>query len=591
MRKLFGAGFLFLLFLAPLSAADPKRESSAILRTAGDEYWNFLERRSLGLRLRLGLPIDELGDISEKRAKEDAAFAASLQKSLAAVRENDLDHEERLSLAILRSELMELTEAPRFYWLTFPVTPYASPLRTVHLPFTGHVFRGRADLDHYTGLLSRYSDLISAMEAKLRAQEKRGIRVARPEIPLVVKAFETIRQPSEKSLFTVAAERLASVSAVEQEGFAGRVSAAIETRINPALKSLTDYLSGDYSKKAREEVGLSQYPGGRDFYRYLVRLYTTLDVAPEEVHRIGLAEVERINRELEEIRASLKFDGSLADFRRHLKTDARFFPKTPEDIGQRLLAAQERLAPKVPLFFGKTPKAPYGVARLAPLLEGAMTYGYYDGPKPLQPKGYYYYNGSNLESRSLLNAPALIYHELVPGHHFQINLQRENSSLPAFRREAAQTAFTEGWGEYASALAGEMGMYEDPYDRAGRLIMDMFLSVRLVVDTGMNDLGWTRGRATAFMKENTLESDTQIATETLRYSCDIPGQALAYKMGSKKLIELREWARSALGPAFDIRRFHDALLGSGSMPLSVLERHIAWFIDQEKARSKPRSGQ
>jgi uncharacterized protein (DUF885 family) len=134
-------------------------------------------------------------------------------------------------------------------------------------------------------------------------------------------------------------------------------------------------------------------------------------------------------------------------------------------------------------------------------------------------------------------------------------------------------------------------MYEDPYDRAGRLIMDMFLSVRLVVDTGMNDLGWTRGRATAFMKENTLESDTQIATETLRYSCDIPGQALAYKMGSKKMIELREKARSALGPAFDIRRFHDALLGSGSMPLSVLERHIAWFIDQEKARSKPRSGQ
>ncbi len=213
-----------------------------------------------------------------------------------------------------------------------------------------------------------------------------------------------------------------------------------------------------------------------------------------------------------------------------------------------------------------------------------MTYGYYQSPTASDRRGYYYYNGSSLADRSLLNAAALIYHELVPGHHFQRALQHENADLPSFRREAGWTAYTEGWGEYASSLAGEMGMYEDPYDRAGRLMMDVFLSSRLVVDTGMNALGWTRARAIEYMKANTLESDTQIATETLRYSCDIPGQALAYKMGSARIRELRARAERDLGAAFDVRRFHDAVLGSGPMPLAVLERHVDWFIETEKAR-------
>ena len=586
MRKpLLAIGFLFLALVSPAAGAR-KSDGSAIVKAAGDEYRKFLEQRSLGLRVRLGLPVEELEDISEKRVKEDAAFATSLLAKLAVVKEADLDHEETLSRAILESELTPIRDAPRFYWLTFPVTPYASPLRTVHLPFTGHAFQAKADLDHYLRLLSLYADLIASMEAKLVEQEKRGIRIPRPEIPLVVKTFETIGQPADRSLFRVETGRLAAIPAAEREDFVRRVAAAIETRIVPALKSLTRRLSGDYSANAPESVGLSQYPGGREFYRYLVRLYTTLDVTPEEVHQIGLAEVGRINRELESIRAAVKFPGSLAEFRSHLKTDPRFFPKTPEEIGERLMAAQRRLVPKVPLYFGKTPKAPYGVARLDPALEGAMTYGYYDGPKPTDPKGYYYYNASNLGSRSLLNAAPLIYHELVPGHHFQIALQRENASLPPFRQEAAQTAYTEGWGEYASALAGEMGMYEDPYDRAGRLVMDVFLSVRLVVDTGMNDLGWSRERAMAYMKENTLESDAQIATESLRYSCDIPGQALAYKIGSKKIRDLREKARKELGSSFDIRRFHDVVLGSGSMPLSVLERHVDRFVSREKARKE-----
>ena len=243
-----------------------------------------------------------------------------------------------------------------------------------------------------------------------------------------------------------------------------------------------------------------------------------------------------------------------------------------------------RIEPKVDAFFLRRPKAPYGVRRLEPQLEPGQTFGYYNPPTKAEPVGIYYFNGSNLGDRSLLNAGALIYHELVPGHHFQINLAYENQLIPPFRRETADTAYTEGWGEYASALAGEMGMYEDPYDLYGRLSMEMFITLRLVVDTGMNALGWPRAKAVELMRENLMETDTQIATESLRYSCDIPGQALAYKMGALEIRRLREKARAALGPRFDIRRFHEAVLGSGSLPMTTLARHVEWFIAQEKKR-------
>ncbi|MDQ5872127.1 MAG: DUF885 domain-containing protein [Acidobacteriota bacterium] len=558
--------------------------SSELLAKISEEYWEFLQKRNLGLRLRMGLPVEELPDLSEARARADAQFGAALLEKLRGLRAHELSHQESLSLAMLRLEAEELAGSARDWWLTFPITPYASPLRVVHQAFTGWKFRSPDDFDRYAALLTRYAAFIRQMHEKLRAQEKRGIRLPKGEVELVALTYRAaIAEPS-ASLFFVAPDRLETAPETLRAPFTRRVEGLIASRINPALESLASYVTGEYAAKAPSAVGLAQYRGGKAYYRRLVRRHTTLEVTPEEVHRLGLVEVERLNRELEEIRAEVGFAGSLADFRRHLRADPRFIPSTPEEIGDRLLAAQKRIEPKIPLYFGQTPRAPAGIRRLASTLEGSMTYGYYQSPTATDRRGYYYYNGSSLADRSLLNAAALIYHELVPGHHFQRALQHENADLPSFRREAGWTAYTEGWGEYASSLAGEMGMYEDPYDRAGRLMMDVFLSSRLVVDTGMNALGWSRARAIEYMKANTLESDTQIATETLRYSCDIPGQALAYKMGSARIRELRARAERELGPAFDVRRFHDAVLGSGPMPLAVLERHVDWFIETEKAR-------
>jgi uncharacterized protein (DUF885 family) len=214
----------------------------------------------------------------------------------------------------------------------------------------------------------------------------------------------------------------------------------------------------------------------------------------------------------------------------------------------------------------------------------SMTYVYYQIPTSSDPSCYYIYNGTRPEDRSILMAEAVIYHELVPGHHFQMALQMENAALVPFRRNAHPTAFTEGWGEYASDLAGEMGMYSDPYQRAGRLAMDLFLSTRLVVDTGMNALGWSREKALAFMREHTFETDLQIDTETLRYAADYHGQALAYKLGSRKFHELRDRAKRELGTKFDLPAFHAYVLRAGAMPLSVLDGHVDCLIREKHVR-------
>jgi uncharacterized protein (DUF885 family) len=578
-------GLAALVFAA--AAVEKPAAGSAAVRKAADDYWKFLEAESLTIRIREGLPVDRMPDVSFAHSEANAAFGKALLAALAPVSEDRLDHEDALTLAVLRKEARQLTEAPGQYWLNFPLTPYVFSFLGVAQVFASHPFKDKADADHYLSLLAEYGDLIGALQARTDEQARRRIFMAREEIPLAAGAFAAAAKEKEESLFWVKAERLSALSAEERDEFQPRLAEAIASRVVPKVKALVADLQGDYAAHASDTVGLSQYPGGKDYYRALVRRSTTLDVTPEEIHRTGLEGIARLNSELDEVRRRVGFSGTLAEFRQSLKSDPRFFAKTPDAIGERLMAMQEKILPQIPKFFGKTPKAPFGVQRLEPQLEGAVTFGYYQQPTARDPKGYYKYNGSKLNERSLLFAGALISHELVPGHHFQINLQREKESLPKFRRESYYTAYGEGWGEYASDLAGQMGMYDDPYDRAGRIAMDLFLTSRLVVDTGMSSGGWPRAKAIAYMKENTLQSDAEIETETLRYCCDLPSQALAYKMGMRKLVALREKAAKALGPAFDIRKFHDAVLGVGSLPLDVLERHVDWYIAREKASSAP----
>lgn len=505
------------------------------LKSIADDYWRHRLDQDVSLQVKFGLPTRHLPDVSYAHAQAEAGFARTILERLDHIDATGLSEDDRLTLDILRFENQQTVDGLSYFWYRFQITPYA--LRNIGI---SQVFKMQRLSDaERSRLMAEIPRVVDEISEVLSEQRRRGIVLPKVEVPFVKKAIEGLSQ---------------SIGG------------------NEALQRLANSLS---ETNAPDVVGLHQYPGGDAAYRFFVREQTTVDLTPEAIHQLGLREVERINGEMQKVRDAIGFKGTQAEFNQFLKTDQRFFAKTPEEVGERLTAYLHKIEPHVPEFFSTVPKASYNVQRLDPSMEGGITFGYYQQPTATDSVGHYYYNGSKLNERNLLFAPALIAHELVPGHHFQIARQEENESLPPFRRENFDTAFIEGWGEYAAALGNDMGTYGDPYDRYGRLMMDMMLSVRLVVDTGMNALGWSRERASAFMRENTLLSETEIATETLRYAVDMPGQALAYKIGSLKMMELRRNAQQQLGSRFDIRRFHEWIIANGSMPLPILERHVA----------------
>ena len=555
------------------------------LEQLANELQQFRIAQNPVLQLREGVPVERLPDVSLSQADTAAAVGRSLLDRLARVNEKGLSHQDWITLEVLRWEAAGLARDPKFNALDFQVLPYSTPIRTTQQVFSLLSVRQAAERERYLTLLRQYPRFIEQIRARTAAQARAGIRIPKGELDLV-DAFLTADLDALGRTFSVDAARLEGVSEVEAASFRSAVANLVDNSIRPAVQALAADYAGDYRRAAPSAVGLSQYPGGRDYYAWLVKRHTTFDVTPEEVHRIGLAEVDRINGEMSRVRERLNFKGTKAEFHKFIRTDPRFFPKTTDEIGAKLMAAMDAIEPRLDALFLRQPQAPYGVKRLDPRLEASMTYGYYQVPTTRDPKGYYIYNASKLDTRNLLNVRALAFHELAPGHHFQISLQAENRALPPLRREGRHTAYIEGWGEYASSLGDEAGLFSDPYDQYGRLMMDMFLSVRLVVDTGMNALGWSRERAMDYMREHTLESEEQIHTETLRYSVDMPGQALAYKMGSRGFRELRAKAERALGSAFDVRRFHDAILMSGSMPMKTLEAHVDYWIKEMRRDPK-----
>lgn len=592
MKKLIKSVFLLVLLGLVLSVGSCTKKSqekssgelnasTGVLHQVAEEYWQYLQEESIYFRLKAGLKIFKLPDYSYAYAESQQKKAAALLDKLNDAVPADLSHEDELSFGVLRWNLETAIEGLQYYDLTFPVTPYASALPLVHRVFTTYSFTEENDLAAYKDLLVQYARMITQFQDKLSDQMRKNIVLPKEELGLVIPFHEAFIKESDQSLFYVQQDRLAALDATQAETFSAEVAAVIATQINPALESLVAFMGGEYLAQAPDVVGLWQYPNGSEYYRYLIKTNTTLDLSPEEIHQLGQESVAANRQNLEKIRRQVSFAGSLDEFLDFLKTDNRFFPSSAAEIDAKLNGYIAGMEEHIDDYFLRKPKAPYGVARLARELEASMTFGYYEPPSQAKPRGTYYYNGSDPEQRSLLNSEGLVYHELVPGHHFHIAAQYENEDIPAFRREALFNAFNEGWAEYASWLGLEMGLFSDPYSLAGRYMMDNFFSTRLVVDTGMNHLKWSREKAVQFMRDNLLESDTQIYTESLRYSSDIQAQALAYKLGFIKMLELRKKAEAALGDKFDVRRFHEAILGSGSLPFPVLEEHIEWFIQQE----------
>lgn len=355
----------------------------------------------------------------------------------------------------------------------------------------------------------------------------------------------------------------------------------IEKTVVPAYRRLARYFERTYLPASRDSIGLSSLPNGGEWYEFLAKDFTTTQMTPDEIHRLGLNEVKRLRDEMQLIIDDLEFDGDFQAFLEFLRTDEQFYYDNPDDLYQAYLATCKRIDPELVKLFGKLPRMPYGVQRIPAATAPDTTTAYYTGPAADGSRaGIYWVNLYMPEVRPKYEIEVLSVHEAMPGHHLQIALQQELGDMPNFRRFSGFTAFVEGWGLYSESLGHDLGLYKDPYSHFGALTYEMWRAVRLVVDTGIHYKGWTRQQAIDFFKDNAAKTEHDITNEIDRY-IGMPGQALAYKIGQLKILALRKNAETELGDNFDVRAFHDELLGAGALPLDLLQQRMdAWLATQ-----------
>ena len=365
---------------------------------------------------------------------------------------------------------------------------------------------------------------------------------------------------------------------IEKKDLINKAKDLINNKINPAYEELNIFLKNDYLVNSRDSIGIQDIPDGKIYYEELAKYYTTTDLTPDEIHNIGLKEIQRIRSEMEEIIKSVNWDGDFDSFLNYLRTSPRFYYDNPDDLFDAYLIMSKTIDPLLPKLFNVFPRAPYGVIPIPEESAPFTTTAYYNSPSPGRP-GYFYANLYKPDSRPKYEIPVLTVHEAVPGHHFQISIAQELENVPTFRKYQGITAFVEGWGLYSEELGEYINLYDDPYDKFGQLTYDMWRAIRLVVDTGMHYKDWSREDAINLFIENSAKSILDIENEVDRYIA-WPGQALAYKIGQLKILELREKAEKQLGDKYDIKDFHDEVLKRGSLPLDLLEYYIDEWINQ-----------
>lgn len=548
-----------------------------------DAVWRE-QSKSPYIAMQLGDRVHAFPSLSEAAAERRSALGRDLLARIDAVDAAALPRDLAISLTVARTQAARWAREADWYWLLmdpagvgfyclFGPTAYGGGYLLGLLPqaLRGAPFAEAADIDRYCALVEDYARLVREMHARTTGQAARGIRMPKPQVVQAVELLRRLRAAALPTL-SVAEARLAAVGGAAA---AARIQARIEAVVLPALDAfLAEVSATDYLDRAPDTVGIAQYPRGREIYAELVRLHTTTDLTPEAVHAKGLERMGRIRAAMGDLFARIGFAGTPREYLDRIAADPAWRATGEEAIAAFFRRYIDRIAPRIDSFFDFKPSAGHDVEPLPAAQAGSMTFGYYAPPNPVEPLGKYRFNAGNLAGNPLCGIGALNYHELVPGHHFHIASQNENRHLHPLRKFTNFNAFNEAWAEYAATLAGEMGMYPAPEEEFGRYMMDAFLTCRLIVDTGMNVLGWTLEQARDYMRANAFMPETEIRTESIRYSCDIPAQSLAYKLGDEALLAIREDMRTALGDRFDIRAFHNAVLKPGSLPLDLVRANV-----------------
>ncbi len=541
-----------------------------------------------------------IDDMSEAAADEELAWRRRSVEQLRREFQYDLlTPEAKTSYDIWVYQLEEAERAEPFRRHAYVFTQMQGPqafLPSVLMSF--HRVDDPVDMEAYVARIGAVATALDQLLARARAAAEEGVRPPAFAYEGVIEQARALVSgtPFEgDGTAPIWADAVAKIEALEKAGqidgaraasLKDAARAALTTRFKPTVDALIAWCEEELPRSGGEATGVWRLPRGREFYAERLAASTTTTLTPAEVHQIGLDEVARIRQEMEAIRQRVGFEGSLQEFFTFMRTDPQFFfPDTDEGREGYLEAARGYLAfikERLPQYFGLLPKADLVVKRVEPFREqdGAAQHyfpGTPDGSRP----GVYYAHLSSMRAMPKPQMEAIAYHEGNPGHHMQVSIALELQGLPEFRTQAGVTAYSEGWGLYAERLAKEMGGYEDPYSDFGRLTSEMWRAIRLVVDTGLHDKEWTEEQAVAYFKENSPIADAQIRSEVRRYIV-WPGQATAYKVGMIKILELRERARAELGDGFDIRGFHDTVLGGGAMPLSVLERRVNDWIEERR---------
>lgn len=570
-------------------ANSPDRQGDvAALQDLLDEVWDAELVADPLLATDAGDPRgqDHLADDRVEAISQRTAQRAEFLKRLDGLDAQALPGPQKIELEILKRRLQGQLDQVRFSAHLIPITNREG--FHITFPELPRIMQPKSKLDfeNYNSRLADFRRYAGQQVSLLRLGLERGITLPAVVLREVDDQISPhiVDDPAESLLYQPYKDpRPSGITESEWDVLAAQAIVAIETSVVPAYRDFQKFMQEDYVPGCRGSIAARALPEGQAYYANRVRWFTTIDVSADEVHQIGLQEVARIRADMESVRESTSFEGDLDAFLTFLRTDPQFYAKTPGELLREVAYILKKADGKLPEFFGKLPRTPYGIREVPSYVAPQTTSAYYwpssaDGKRA----GFYYINTYNLSARPLYQLESLSMHEAVPGHHLQLALQTEMQDLHPIRRYSDFTAFIEGWALYCEWLGKEMGFYTDPYQEFGRLSMEAWRACRLVVDTGIHHKGWTRKQAIDFMTENTALSRHNIVAEVDRYIA-WPGQALGYKMGELKIRELRTKAEQALGARFQIRDFHDQVLAVGSIPLPVLEQRIdAWIAAQKQ---------
>jgi uncharacterized protein (DUF885 family) len=494
-----------------------------------------------------------------------------------------LTEQQQINYAILSYSLEDALSEYQYGAHMMPLTSESGFHSALAFMVSGTEFKTKQD---YLDYLAKLKTVPAYMQQQTEWM-KQGLATGMTQPKAVLAGFEQsilafISKTPEQNVFYRPFHQKPEFIDIESwQALQSEAQQVVTLQLNPAYQQFYQFMVEQYLPGARDSIAASDWPKGREYYQNRLEHYTTLKLTPEQVHQIGLNEVARIRAEMQAIITKVGFKGSFAEFIQFLRTDPQFYAKTPTDLLKEASFIAKKIDAELPKYFRTLPRTPYGVAPVPAEIAPKYTTGRYAGTNRDDRAGFYWVNTYALDRRPLYEMEALTLHEAVPGHHLQISLAREQSSLPEYRRNFYTSAFGEGWGLYAEYLGIEMGFYQDPYSDFGRLTYEMWRAARLVVDTGMHTMGWSRQQAIDFLASNTALSMHNVTTEIDRY-ISWPAQALSYKLGELTIKKLRKEAQQQLGHDFDLREFHDVVLRNGSVPLSILEQQVASYIQRKK---------